>query len=143
MQLNEYFSLEELISEQAYRDLMRLLDIATWIRRETGLPVVINNWHRGGRLHQRGLRLPYNEAGSPRSEHRNLRALDLNIGAWSGARMFNWAAQNAEALYRLGVRRLEHPEDAPTWLHLDLREHGRRSLQIIRPRGVAGEIKVD
>lgn len=142
MQLNHRFNLQDFISRQAYFDLFKLVRICTYIEEATRQKVVINNWAAGGKLERRGLRLPYDSVGSTTSEHRNFRAVDVNIGNWTGKRMFEWVSEHAARLYELGVRRVEHPDYTPTWLHLDCREHGKKAIQIISPSKVLDEIKI-
>lgn len=66
MKKSKYFKVYELVSKEVYErysestimnrinsDLLRLID---WIREESGVPIIINNWKNGGSFSQRGLR---------------------------------------------------------------------------------------
>ncbi|MCX7848124.1 MAG: D-Ala-D-Ala carboxypeptidase family metallohydrolase [bacterium] len=136
MKLNEYFDLREFLSPAAWNNLQRMLAIVTYIREKSGQPVIINNWHRGGSFTQRGLRLPDTEVGAPGSQHRLFNAVDINIGNWPAVRMHEFVRTYAMQLYTLGLRRVEDISVAPTWLHLDGKEHGERCIQVINRASV-------
>ena len=66
MKKSKYFKVYELVSKEVYNtfsestimnringDLLKLID---WIREESGVPIIINNWKNGGSFSQRGLR---------------------------------------------------------------------------------------
>jgi hypothetical protein len=140
IKLSENFTLDEFIDPVSYANLMKGVAIAQYIREQTGQPVTINNWASGGQYKESGYRTPASKTGSPTSEHRVFNGWDFKIGTWSGQQMFNWAVQNAAALYALGARRYEDVSLTPTWLHIDGREHGAKEIRVIDLKHVVQQI---
>lgn len=140
MKLSTFFELQEFLPERFYLNLMKWHDVATFIRITTQKPVIINNWHVGGRFNERGFRMPDSSTGAPGSQHRMMNAIDINIGNWEVTKMFDFVENYAFQLYRLGVRRVEHPSETPGWLHLDGKEHGKNGIQVIGKNKIYGII---
>ena len=132
-----------------YQDV-RIPVLAQWIRNQVGKSVNINNWIDGGSFDERGVRMPNATTGAPKSRHkfeknnvgeitRKSDAIDIQIGTMSGKEMFDWAQENKEALFGLGVRTIEHFTLTPGWLHLDLhpRTNHKETITIVTLKGVA------
>jgi hypothetical protein len=129
--ISEHFMLDEFLDPISHGNLVKQIGIAEFIRKSTGQPVTVNNWATGGQYQHSGFRPITCTIGSKTSEHRELNAGDYKIGKWTGKQMFDWAVRNADALYALGVRRIEDPSITTTWLHLDCKEHGERAIKVI------------
>lgn len=102
----------------------RLIDVAEFIRTTTGRPVTINNYATGGQYKESGLREQNTTTGAKKSAHKLGLAIDVKVKGMTGREMYDWAIKHAYPLYQLGVRRIEDVSLTPTWLHLDLKEHG-------------------
>lgn len=140
--LNDYFYLDEFLDPTSHLHLIKLLNIVTYIRQNTGLPVIINNYATGGLLSYRGFRPLTCNVGAINSQHRYFNAIDINIGNWSPNQMFEWAIRRASDLYLIGVRRIEDISITPTWLHLDGKEHNQKAIQIINQTQILKTIPV-
>lgn len=131
-----------------YQDV-RIPVLVQWIRNQVGRSVNINNWINGGQLDERGVRMPNTSTGAPKSRHkfeekdgeviRKSDAIDIQIGTMSGREMYEWAQENKEALFGLGVRTIEHYTLTPGWLHMDLypRTNHPNTITIVTLTGVA------
>jgi hypothetical protein len=98
-----------------------------------------------------GLRTDRCKEGAPKSAHRILKGKTSNDGAedmkcvgMNGQKMYDLIRKNIKAFYKLGLRRLEHPKDTPSWLHMDCREHERSSdaVKVVTPKEVFGYIAI-
>lgn len=98
-----------------------------------------------------GLRTDRCTQGAPASAHRILKGkthndggTDLHVSGMSGAQMYAIVKANAKKFHELGLRRMEHPNDTPGWLHFDCREHEKSadSIKIVTPKAVAGYEKI-
>lgn len=136
------FTLDEFLDKATYEGLLRMANIAQYIRDTTGLAVTVNNWHTGGQYNYSGFRPPACTVGSPTSEHRDMNASDFKIGTWTGPEMFAWGEQHASELYALGARRFEDCSITPTWFHVDGREHGEQCIKVIDKKTVTRKIPI-
>jgi len=132
-----------------YQDT-RIQILVQWIRNNVGKSVNINNWINGGSMSERGVRMPNTSTGASKSRHkfeknnvgeiiRKSDAIDIQIGTMSGKQMYDWAQENKEALFGLGVRTIEHFSLTPGWLHMDLhaRTNAKQTITIVTLKGVA------
>lgn len=131
-----------------YQDV-RIPVLVQWIRTQVGKSVNINNWIDGGEFDERGVRMPNTKTGAAKSRHkfeqkdgiitRKSDAIDIQIGIMNGRQMYEWAQENKEALFGLGVRTIEHFTLTPGWLHLDLhpRTNAKETITIVTLTGVA------
>lgn len=153
--VSDHFMLDEFIDPVTYNQLGhksgdfidgRLIDIAEFIRVQSMAPVVINNYlYAKGNIHiyrESGLRRPETKTGAKLSAHKFFidengilkargRAIDVKMQGKTGKEMFDWCAGFKKELYDLGVRRIEHYELTPTWLHLDCKDHGTKDAILI------------
>lgn len=131
MKLNDYFDLREFVSHaqwQAYGEGVikfidpRIVDGMTFLRQWFDAPIIINNWHTGGRFQERGLRALNTTTGARMSQHKFGRAVDFNvqgltahdvyvriIDGWDKVRLFT------------EFTTIEDVADTPTWTHIDCR----------------------
>lgn len=132
-----------------YQDV-RIPVLVQWIRNQVKQSVNINNWIDGGQLDERGVRSPNTSTGAKKSRHkyeddeagniiRKSDAVDIQIGSMSGRQMYDWAQENKEALFGLGVRTIEHYTLTPGWLHMDLhpRTSAKETITIVTLTGIA------
>jgi hypothetical protein len=142
IKLSDNFHLDEFVPREFYVNLERQVNITQFIRTRTGLPVTVNNWWGGGRLQERGLRMPNSTVGGALSQHRLMNAGDISIGNWTGKQMYDFVVENARALFNLGVRRIETHTLTPTWLHLDCKPHNERAILVLDLTRVIDRIPV-
>lgn len=106
------------------------IDTAEAIRKYFGVPVTINDWKWGGRLHNRGTRSPYAKVGASYSQHKMKCALDFNVKGWSSDDVWNeirWLKEVAV------ITTIEAKEFTPTWTHIDCRRTGLNHIFIVKP----------
>lgn len=134
--LRAYFNIEELVSQNVYRKLgdeaWRLFDprlLATLLALRTEIlqvPLVCNNWRKGGSLQQRGYRentSPIVKAKTNKNElylstHCLGQGIDLSSGMMTADKMRMLILQKRDLLpYPV---RIEDGASAPTWLHIDV-----------------------
>lgn len=141
MKASTHFEIEEFIDPVTFeaegeQSILRidykLIDIAEFIRVDTGLPVTINNWHTGGQYKESGLRNKDSKTGAPKSTHKLGKGIDVKIKNYYGLDWYNYVKKNAKKLYELGLRRIEDKSMATTWCHMDTKEHGfKDTIQIV------------
>lgn len=111
----------------------KLVAIAEFIREEFELPMTINNWHKGGKFQERGYRVPTTQTGARYSQHKFGRAIDFNIQGIPPQEVAEWIKASFAYLKPLGLTTIEHPDDTPTWTHIDVRNSGMNELLIVNP----------
>ena len=134
--LKKYFSIKELVSrkvfgirgELAWGEFdTRLLETILVIRRDIlKVPLVVNNWSSGGSLEQRGYRENLSDivkkktlAGILYMLAHNGKALDFSSPQMTADQMRDAIVKNANKLPH--PIRMERREQAPTWVHVDVR----------------------
>ena len=135
-QFKKYFNIKELVSMRVYKARgelawgefdTRLLEVMLVIRRDIlKVPIVVNNWANGGKLEQRGYRENLCEIVKQKTNSNilymlshNGKAIDFSSPKLTADQMRNLIVQNASKLPH--PIRLEKSENAPTWVHLDVR----------------------
>jgi len=138
MKLNEYFIMQEFLCKKEYEKLMtlpedmrlnaffklvdkRIINAILYIRKEIGLPVEVNTWHKGGDKQWRGHRTKDCEIGAELSMHRKTpcQAVDFNVLGMAIEDVRKFVIEHQKELYDLGIRRMESAKFSPTWIHLD------------------------
>lgn len=140
--IKDYFGIKELVCPHVYDKFReqawqffdpRLLDVMLVIREKTGLPIVVNNWGKGGNLTQRGLRC---HLCPMMKEKTRLEKLYMTAHSFGMAWDFNVVGQTVEETHRWIVNnqillphpiRLEEP-DGINRVHLDVRSDGFRQI---------------
>ena len=94
--------------------LLRTLDL---IREWFGRPMIVNNWHDGGKFEYRGYRPPDCTIGASESQHRFGRACDFDIEGLSAdaARKIIMDHQ-----YDPAFQFIKRIELGTSWVHIDL-----------------------
>ena len=143
MRIQDYFHAKEVVCPDVYDKFglyswqffdPRLLDVMLVIREKTGLPIVVNNWGKGGNLTQRGLRSNLCPIVKEKtaleklymSAHLQGMAFDFNIVGMSVEDTHKWVNDNKILLPH--PIRIESINSAPTWIHIDTRTDGYRSI---------------
>lgn len=142
MRIQDYFHAKEVVCPDVYDKFglyswqffdPRLLDVMLVIREKTGLPIVVNNWGKGGNLTQRGLRC---HLCPMMKEKTRLEKLYMTAHSFGMAWDFNVVGQTVEETHRWIVNnqillphpiRLEEP-DGVNRVHLDTRTDGFRQI---------------
>lgn len=131
------FALKELVSKFIYYKFgdrawqffdYRILENLQYIRDFYGVPVTVNNWHKGGKFQYRG----FDEGGFRKngtSQHNHGRGIDYII--------FGVSADQHRENMRSGKLKLPHPdvyvEDDVSWNHMDVRQSIHKGLYIFKP----------
>lgn len=137
----KYFELNELVD----RNTFEMLGEAAWnlfnpvalialdnLREYFGVPIVVNNWAKGGTMQWRGYRSAECPIGAVRSQHRNGNAFDCTIRGYEAgmARSIIMAYQENELLK--DITRLE---DKVSWVHFDCASlpPGKKRIYLFQP----------
>ena len=148
--ISKHFDLEEFIDPVTFEQEgegsiafidRSLIDINEFIREESGLPIKINDWHKGGKFKESGLRDRNSTIGAKKSAHKLGKATDSKIKGWDGQDWYDFVKKHAKKLYELGLRQIEDKTLATTWGHLSTREHGKKGIiQVVDLTKVTEEI---
>lgn len=105
---------------------IRLVRTVLFIREKMGLPIISNNWHKGGDFSQRGFRCnlcsliaqPTKSGKLYLTAHGLGKALDFNVVGKTAQQVREWLDAHAGELpYPIRV------EDDVTWVHIDVRRN--------------------
>lgn len=137
----EFFEIEELVPPQIFkaygerslwfldpRAVRALVDLRFWLN----APIIVNDWHRGGRFKASGFRTP-GMIGAKYSQHKFGRAFDIKVVGIPAKEIQERILENDLRIVRMGFTTMENPDATPTWTHLDCRFTGRLSLLIVNP----------
>lgn len=108
----------------------RLIEDLEIIREHLNKPVTVNDWYNGGRYTDSGLRGVTSKIGSPFSQHRFGRAVDIKV---KGMLSLEVKKEIMKIEHRLHTTRMEHHDNSPTWVHLDLKPTGKEGIYVFRP----------
>lgn len=132
----KYFGIKELVSKRVFEKRgelawgefdTRLLEVVLVIRRDIlKVPLIVNNWANGGQYQQRGYRenlceivKKKTDAGVLYMMAHNGKALDFSSPKMTADEMRDAIVKDADKLpYPI---RMEKKEQAPTWVHVDVR----------------------
>ena len=98
MKANKYFTVEELVSEEVYKLLgdeaiklfdPKALEVLEDVREILAVPLICNNWRRGGSRNDCGYRDLKCSIGAPKSAHKTGQAFDLISNVLSASEMRN------------------------------------------------------
>lgn len=142
MKLNDYFEIQEFVPPQTFKRFgansiwfinPKIVELATAYREFFKLPVVINNWNRGGQFSYRGYRPPRVNVGAEYSQHKLGNAFDCNIGSMTEKQMFDAVKENFSFFKEFGLTTLEDYNFTDGWLHSDVRHTNLNELLIVKP----------
>lgn len=131
--VSDNFYLDEFINPNTYNRFglkssryirKELIETAQLFRSITNSPITINNWLNGGSYSESGLRDWRTPTGAKYSMHKFGQALDIKCGGLTSFQMFDVISDNWYMFYKLGIRRVEHPNYTKGknrgWLHIDM-----------------------
>ena len=112
----------------------RLIESAEFMRMFFSKPILLNTWHIGGKLQNRGFRTPQTTVGGRLSQHRFGRAIDFNVSGMAdkdvqAAIVENWTYISRSTSFTT----MEDGSFTPTWTHLDMRQTRSTDLLIVKP----------
>lgn len=146
MSIKDYFGIKELVCPHVYDKFReqawqffdpRLLETLLVIREKIGLPIVINNWARGGNLTQRGLRCNICALVKEKtileklymSAHNQGMAIDFNVVGMTVEQVHDWLKKNQILLpYCIRLEEL----DGVNRVHIDTRSDGFRQITMFK-----------
>lgn len=146
----------ELCQSYSQQYLRRLIDerlpaVIDAVRELVDESCFMNNWFWNGSIQQRGFRAAnayyINRQGQrvyfgKHSQHKFGRAADIVPKTMLIPALQQMIIEQAAFFHKLGLRRLEDPADAPTWLHLDLAAFSvMTEIRIFRLEGKGRNIK--
>lgn len=137
IKVSDNFFLDEFINKTTYNKFEikssryirpELITAAQLFRDLTGESVTICNWATGGSYNESGLRDFNTSTGAKYSMHKFTQAIDIKCGKMTSWEMYNVIKDNWSAFYKIGIRRVEHPDYTQTkngklgrdWLHIDM-----------------------
>ncbi len=132
--ISEHFDIREFVDPDTWNQFgensrwfidKRLVDCVELLRELTGSPIIINDWHVGGRFKESGLRNPITSTGARYSQHKFGRAADCKLNG-NTEDVRNIIRKNWDKFKSLGLTTIE--KDTPTWVHLDCRYTGLDTL---------------
>lgn len=135
MNITKNFSIKELIPPDIYAARgdaaaqlidIRIVNVAQWLRDQTGKSITINNWSSGGSFKESGLRNFETSTGAKWSQHKYGRALDLKVEGMDAETVRKLIRDNWNTLKTIGLSCIE--KDTPTWVHIDCRYTGLETL---------------
>lgn len=144
----KHFNIKELVSRPVYEkygdrawifiddDIKDFLDT---VREHFNRPITVNNWGFGGDLQQRGLRANTDSLVKDKtlknqiylSAHNLGRAIDFNVKGLTPKQVYNDILKN-ENKFKM-IKRIEHIDSTPTWVHVDTIEHNDNGIYIFKP----------
>jgi len=105
------------------------------IRGFFGKPMTVNDGWSGGHLNQRGYRSDLTTVGAKNSQHRYRLAYDFSMKSLSADKIREAILANQPFFYKIGVRRIEHGDYAPTWCHVDMKDTQlHNAIYVFKPR---------
>lgn len=120
----KHFTIEELVGPELHKMLPEELlwrlfrpEVLQWldrVREAFGAPIIVNDWHKGGKFKESGLRLQTTKTGALRSKHKIAEGFDLKPADPKRHReLWDLLFNRSD----LGTVRIEHHEATPTWVH--------------------------
>lgn len=141
----KHFALSELVHPEIYNLLgetaWKLLDpdapaMLDGIRDRFG-PVAINTWNGEAKdwlpkvYRSSGLRPINSRVGSSTSQHKYGGAFDLKFRDYEVDEVWHFITNNPEEFPL--IKRVEHIDATPTWLHVDRKPHDHGGIYVFRP----------
>lgn len=144
----KYFKIYELVCNHIYEEYgeKAWIFVPTWmietldaLREHFNAPIIVNTYHSGGDLRQRGVRCikcrlvkERLEEGKPyASTHYTFQAIDLNVKGWSPKNVYKEILKNRKKFPH--IKRMEDISYTPTWTHIDNKDVGKKEIYIFKP----------
>ena len=123
----KWFEAQELVPPEIYElyfdDSLifidnRILITLDYIREYFGKPVLVNNWHNGGNLKERCLRLWNTKTGAKLSQHKLGCAVDYNVDGYTSEEVRQEILANQDNTFFKYITRMEL---GTSWVHNDIK----------------------
>lgn len=111
----------------------RVVHLAQFVRDWFDSSVTVNDWKWGGKLKNRGYRVPSTTVGSKYSQHKLANAIDINVQGVTPDEVRSEIHAHYGVFMKNGLTTLEHPDYSPTWVHMDVRHTGLNYILIVKP----------
>lgn len=137
--LSSYFLIEELVDKKTYKAhgqrawkffSIELLETMLIVREDIGLPITVNNWHKGGRFSQRGLRTNISPMVLKKSAigrlylsaHMMGKALDFDVKGMNADEVRKWFVVHRKELpHKIRLEnKINKTGKTISWVHLDV-----------------------
>lgn len=138
MQVSKNFRIQEFVGPKAYKErgnkAIELIDfrtrgIAQYIRDYFDAIMTINDWHKGGKFTERGLREIDSTTGARYSQHRFGRAIDFTLHGFTADQIRETILNNQSEFLAQGLTCIE--AGTPTWVHVDCRWTGLSEILVV------------
>ena len=140
MKISNNFVIQEVVDEATYNKYGvksiwfmddRIIQSVQTLRTALGVPLTINNWHRGGDREYSGLRPHDTTVGAGRSQHKFGRAIDTVSSKITAQEMRDYIMSNQDDFPFITTI-----EDKVGWLHMDCRNRDMSNgIMMFDPRG--------
>lgn len=134
-----FFILQELVAPTIFdrmgEEAWNLLDPdaleALQALRDKFGPLTVNDWHRGGRFKESGLRETSTTTGAPKSAHKSGHAFDCKFANVTVRHVYDYVLAHQREFSQ--IRRIENIQFTPTWLHFDTVWHPGAGIKVFNP----------
>lgn len=142
MKVSDNFELQEFVPKDVYEMFgdralsfldKRIIDVVQLLRDLSGRPIIINNWHNGGKFSESGYRTPNTKTGARYSQHKFGRAADVKVTDMSPKDVVELIKKNEALFMAAGLTTIENVEHTPTWTHLDCRWTNSKKILFVNP----------
>lgn len=132
-----HFGVKELVPPSVYNALgeksiilmdWRILYTLDSAREIFNAPIIVNNWHTGGKFTQRGFRDDVN-TGAKYSQHRYGRAVDFDVKGVSAEEVRKEIIRNQNNYFS----HITVLESDVKWVHMDCRNSDKEGIVLIKP----------
>jgi hypothetical protein len=106
------------------------LEVLQLLRDKYG-SIIVNDWYWGGNFKFSGLRPVNSTIGAKRSLHKQGMAFDCKFQDNKVVDVYHDIIKNQHLFD--GLKRIEHIDHTPTWLHFDTLETNKNEIVIFRP----------
>ena len=134
----KHFKIEELVPEDVFEEYgeelcWQLFDeqalmMLDGIREYFGLPVTVNNWHKGGFFHNRGYRRPDTAIGAKGSMHKLGKAFDSDVKGLTAEEVRKKILSDKDCELLKYINRIEA---SVSWLHCDVKPVQERIMVFV------------
>jgi hypothetical protein len=133
--LTKNFIIQEFVTPEIYKRFgensiwfvdKRIINVAQYLRETLNVPATINNWHTGGQYKESCLRDFQTSTGAKFSQHKYGRAADIKFSGVKPEEVRDYIRKNFAVLLAMGLTTIE--KDTPTWVHIDCRNTGIKTL---------------
>ena len=150
MKISTHFSVEDFVPKIIFTQFREksiwfispfMINYAELLWSRFNKQVIINTWHKGGTLENRGFRLPDSIVGGKLSQHRFKCAIDTNVVGVSPEEVAKDIINNFTIYSKVGLTTIEDVKfttgdvegDLKGWNHGDCRTTNQQELLIVKP----------